>query len=281
MICAWDALIRLLPLWLRNDVNRLGRENLQELRLRIAKPVRLVCKDQVIELNRVISAEDIAFCINTASEYSPWSAATIAKGYITAYGGHRIGICGETIIKNGIMTGIRTPTSLCIRVARDFSGISNRIDINNRSILIIGQPGCGKTTLLRDLIRRYSNSHNTAIGVVDEREELFPTFKGKGCFNTGPNTDILSGCGKKQGLELLIRTMTPSVLAVDEITSEEDCNALIQAAWCGIKLFATAHASSKNDLFSRTVYKPLLDKKIFDTLVIMLPDKSWTIERIK
>lgn len=278
MICNWDCFIRLLPLWLRQEVDLKGRTCLLELRLRVGLPPELVCSKYTITLSRNISVDDIAFCINTASKYSPWSATTVSKGYITAPGGHRIGICGDAVISSGNMTGIRTPTMLCMRVARDFPGISQGIPIENSSVLIIGRPGSGKTTLLRDLIRQQSNKQQGSIGVVDERGELFPTQNNNG-FPTGPRTDVISGCSKKNGIELLLRCMGPTVIAVDEITSKEDCVTLLHAAWCGVNLFATAHAGSIEDLFSRPVYRPLLKQKIFNTLVIANPDKTWKLER--
>ena len=167
-----------------------------------------------------------------------------------------------------------------MRVARDFSGIGNGIPIDGRSVLIIGKPGSGKTTLLRDLIRRYSDESVGHISVVDERSELFPASGGKLCFPPGNSTDILSGCPKRIGITNVLRAMGPSCIAVDEITQEEDCQALYQAAWSGVSIFATAHAGSRHDLLSRPVYRPILERSLFDILVILQPDKSWKMERI-
>lgn len=280
MICAWDSYLRILPLWMRKDVDMLGRDTLQELRLRVGQSPELICMDGIQMLDRTVSPEDIHFSINAASRYSPWSAATAAKGYITAAGGHRIGICGEAVVEKGVMKGIRTANMLCIRAARDFPGLASAIPKDVKSVLIIGKPGSGKTTLLRDLIRRYSNSNVGSVGVVDERGELFPYVGGVSCFDTGQRTDILCGAGKPQGIEALLRCMGPGIIAVDEVTAHEDCRALIHAGWCGVRLLATAHASCKEDLLSRPVYRPFLEMRLFDTLIILHGDKSWKCERM-
>lgn len=276
MRCAWKELLAVLPLWCRKEVDELGREHLQELRLRLGLPPELIRWGGNVRLNRVVTAEDLSYTVNAASRYSPWSAATAAKGYITAPGGHRIGLCGEVVLQNGNMTGIRQITSLCIRVARDIPGVAGGLQSQNGSILILGKPGCGKTTLLRDLIRLRSARENVA--VVDERGELFPMSSS---FEAGPRTDILCGCGKAQGIDAILRTMSPGTVAVDEITAEEDCQALIHAGWCGVSLLATAHAASREDLFHRPVYKPLVKSGLFDTLVIIHSDKSWMAERME
>ena len=279
MRCAWQAYLNILPIWMRKQVDELGKDSLQELRLRTGLPPELIAGDQSFWLRRNATAEDLSFVINTASKYSPWAAETIAKGYITAPGGHRIGMCGEAVVKNGVMTGIRSPTSLCIRVARDFPGIAKGISGNVGSVLIIGRPGSGKSTLLRDLIRQYSE-FNRSVAVVDERGELFPVIQGTSCFSPGRRTDIMTNCSKEQGILTLLRTMGPSCIAVDEITQQEDCQALFSAGWSGVKLLATAHAASRNDLLCRPVYSPIISGKLFDTLLIMQPDKSWKEERM-
>lgn len=280
MICAWQEYLKILPHWMRADVDKLGKEKLEELRLRNGQPPRLIMNTEVTVLNRSVTAEDISYVVNAASKYSPWAAATISKGYITATGGHRIGVCGETVVQNGTVTGIRTATSICIRVARDFPNLACAIRKERGSILIIGPPGSGKTTLLRDVIRQRSDYGNGSVAVLDERGEIFPSVDGKSCYPTGANTDVLTGCGKKQGIDILLRTMGPSCIAVDEITEEEDCRALLKAGWCGVSLIATAHAASTMDLYTRPVYKPLIENRLFDKLYILQMDKSWNSERI-
>lgn len=280
MRCAWQTLINLLPVWMREKVDKQGRESLQELRLRIGLPPELILKDNSIWLQRVVVAEDLRFCVNMASKYSPWAASTAGRGFITAPGGHRIGLCGTAIAECGSMTGIRNLTSLCIRVARDFSGIAQKAVCYQGSILIIGRPGSGKTTLLRDLIRQRSDAGTGSIAVVDEREELFPRSQDGICFPAGRHTDILSGCSKACGIESVLRSMGPDTIAVDEITAEEDCKALLHTGWCGVKLIATAHAGCRQDLHNRPIYRPIIESQLFDTLLIMKPDKTWYAERI-
>lgn len=280
MKCAWQAFINLLPVWMRDSVDKHGKATLQELRLRLDAPPELVIQNGSIWLERCVSADDLNFCINIASRYSPWASGTIRYGYITAPGGHRIGICGSTVVNNGNVTGIHPVSSLCLRVARDFPGIATDAAKYDESVLIVGRPGSGKTTLLRDFIRQRSNHISGCIAVMDEKEEIFPHIHNKICFPAGCHTDILSGCGKKHGIEMLLRNMNPEVIAVDEITAREDCSALLHAGWCGVRLIATAHAGSKDDLYSRPVYRPIIESGIFNTLLVMKSDKTWKAERM-
>ena len=280
MRCAWQEYLSLLPVWLRKELGYQTNNDLQELRLRSGQPPTLILKDRTVTLERKTIVDDLHYVINAASQYSPWAAATISKGYITAIGGHRIGICGEAVVHNGVVTGIKTITSLCVRVARDFTDISKDASKYGGSILIIGPPCSGKTTLLRDLIRQRSNTGTGSVAVMDERGEIFPVVNGTPCYATGKNTDILTGCDKQQGIDMLLRTMGPSCIAVDEITEERDCHALMNAGWSGVKLLATAHAAHKSDLFSRPVYRPLVTNQLFDTLLVLQSDKSWKAERL-
>ncbi len=277
MRCQWQDVLRVIPLWMRNEVDRLGKLQLQELRLRLGQKPELRMGQSSVQLEGVVSSEDLRYVVNTSSQYSPWAATTISQGYLTIPGGHRIGVCGEAVVYQGSMTGIRNVTGLCIRIARDFPGIAAGAKQLEGSVLILGPPGSGKTTLLRDLIRQRSNASSCSVAVLDERGEIFPN----GSFDVGLHTDVLTGCQKAVGVEMVLRTMGPSCIAVDEITAEEDCKALIQAGWCGVSLLATAHAANKQDLLSREVYRSIVDCALFDTLLVMLPDKSWQLERMK
>lgn len=273
MRCAWKELLDILPKWMITDVDALGRSSLQELRLRLDAPPELVSCDSVQRLGRQVSSEDLSYCVNAASRYSPWAAATIAQGFLTVSGGHRIGLCGEAVLKNKEITGIRKVTSLCIRVARDFPGIGSSAAGLRGSMLILGAPGRGKTTLLRDIARQISQK--STVAVVDERGEIFPSG-----FVRGDRMDVLTGVPKAGGVEMVLRTMGPEWIAVDEITAEEDCRSLLQAQGCGVRLLATAHAGSLDEFRVRPIYKALLDNHVFDYLLILHSDKSYGTERI-
>ncbi|MGM9603581.1 MAG: ATPase, T2SS/T4P/T4SS family [Faecousia sp.] len=272
MICPWKELLSILPQWLRSQLSPYEGE-LQELRMRCGRPAELVLATGVKWLTGTVAQDDLNFCVNTASRYSPWAATTVSQGYITAPGGHRIGICGEAVMKDGQLSGIRTVRSLCIRVARDFPGLARRIHFRGQAMLILGAPGWGKTTLLRDISRAVAEDDTVA--VVDERQELFPPG-----FPTGKRMDILYGCSKRQGIETVLRTMGPDCIAVDEITAQEDCQALIHASGCGVRLIATAHAAGMSDFRRRSVYSSLRESRIFDTFLILDKDKSFHLEEI-
>ena len=275
MKCAWESLMQILPPWVRPDVDRLGRERMQELRMRLGKPPELVLGSDSIWLEQLCQMEDLNYVINTASRYSPWASETVGEGYLTAQGGHRIGICGKAVVHGGVVTGIRQPESLCIRVARDFPGIAREASELSGSILIIGPPGWGKTTLLRDLIRQVSATETVA--VVDERGELFP----QGAFDEGKRLDVLTGCPKQDGIMMVLRTMGPTSIAVDEITAREDSEALVHAGWCGVRLLATVHGSGLKQLQSKPLYKPLLEGRLFDHYLVMDRDKRFHRERME
>lgn len=282
MRCHWDSFIRLLPSSIREPVDKLGKNDLTELRLRIGLPAEMIFLKGSLCLDHVTNKEDIDFCINVASQYSPWVAATMKLGFLTTSGGHRIGVCGTLVgSEAGKYSGVDQITSLCLRVARDIPDMSEDLYMINSSILIIGPPGCGKTTLLRDLIRKISDNGHGSIGVVDERLELFPGIHTGRSFPTGKRTDIVRGSTKADGVELLIRCMGPDVIAVDEITAPLDCQALLHAAWCGVRILATAHASSADDLWKRDIYRPLMESRIFDQLVTLQKDKSWRREHLQ
>ncbi len=277
MRCEWDKLLAVLPPAIRQQVDKLGKQDAQELRLRLGDRPQLICAARELRLEGQVTREQLQFVMNTACRYSPWSSETVSQGYLTAPGGHRIGICGEAVIRQGAVTAIRDVTSLCLRVARDFPGIGRGVGELRGSFLLLGPPGSGKTTLLRDLIRQVSEKGPGSVAVVDQAGELFPPGA---AFPKGPRTDVLSGCPKPQGIEMVLKTMGPAVIAVDEITSAADCAALEQALWCGVQLLATAHARDRQDLQGRAVYRRLSDSGLFDKVLILQQDKSWRMERM-
>lgn len=278
MKCAWESFIKILPLWMRNKVDELGRNGMQELRLQINAPPELVFRQKSLYLERRVTTEDLQFCVNLATKYSPWSSETVGKGFITIDGGHRIGLCGNMIPRKP-QNGFNTITSLCVRIARDFPGIAKDAIVNG-SILIIGKPGSGKTTFLRDLVREIASRLGNRIAVVDERYEIFPYAADAFCFDVGKKVDILSGCRKSIGIEMVLRTMTPTTIVVDEITAYADTAALIRTAGCGVSILATAHAAGTDELKTRPIYHTLLQNQIFETCIVLHPDMTWHWERL-
>ena len=270
----WKDFLKILPRHIAQEVDKYRSASPQELRLRVDRPpiLKTAAEDKILQ--GCVTADDLCFCVNAATKYSPWACATAAEGFVTATGGHRIGICGEAVGQGTAFKSLRDYRSLCIRIAADHKGICGPLPQLQGNILIIGPPGSGKTTFLRDLLRQFS-MHQT-VAVADERCELFPD----GLFSRGKALDVLSGCPKAQAIDALLRTMGPETLAMDEITAQEDCEALLQAGWCGVRLVATAHAATISDLRTRALYRPLLDANLFQHILVLRRDKTLHEERM-
>ena len=271
-----DGLLGILPTWIRQILQQMDIGSMQELRLRKGQPP-WTCNGNyhMSHGTRRVQREDLDHCINMASRYSPWSVHSLSQGYLTAPGGHRIGVCGQVLTEHGKPSGYSDVYSLCIRIARDVSGIAAELASKRGSMLLIGPPGSGKTTLLRDLIRQKAK-RGCNISVLDQRCELFP----QGEFLADASVDVLWNCPKADAMEIALRVMRPDYIALDEITGIQDCRAFMRAVGCGVHLFATAHARGVGDLQKRPVYRSLIENRIFDWIVILQPDKSFRTERI-
>ena len=173
MICYWRELLELLPPWLREQVNGDGLDKrLREIRLHLGQPPLLVAgEEDLLPSCRRVGTEDLSHIVNTVSRFSAYAAWSVAQGYLTARGGHRVGLCGTAVIRDGKTAGMKELRALCIRIARDFPGLAAGLPdrLGTGSALILGPPGGGKTTLLRDLIRQISDVRREPIAVVDQR----------------------------------------------------------------------------------------------------------------
>jgi stage III sporulation protein AA len=197
----------------------------------------------------------------------------LRQGYITIKGGHRIGICGKGVIENEKIKILKQISSLNIRIANECIGCSDNIMskiYKNKSVdhtLIISPPYAGKTTMLRDILRRIAMDYN--VGIVDERGEIAATYMGVIQNDLGENVDVLDNCPKAEGIPILVRTMAPDVIGIDEIGGKQDIEALIYSINCGCKIYATIHGTSIEDVRKKPYINKLIDDKIFKYYIVL------------
>ena len=260
--------------------NEPARRRAEEFRLRLGSPMTIVIEDEEHASDSPpVTEADLRTVLEQASRASAHTVLDkVRAGYVTIRGGHRIGLCGEVVMKGGQIQAFGRLSSLAIRIAKQVPGVGGQalagvLDRGQlRSTLILAPPGAGKTTLLRELVRRISDGVGVPpqrVGLADERGEVAALWEGRPQFDVGRRTDVISGCPKADGMAILLRGMAPRVLAVDEITAAEDVEAMAWAAGCGVTLLATAHGGSLDDLRRRPLYRQLLELKLFRTVLLL------------
>jgi len=271
----------------------LNHSEIEEIRLRINKPLIIRTHNKELFLTAFgqigtmqnayfVTREDVVASLEKMTFSSIYAVENdLRQGFFTLPGGHRVGICGETIVEFGKIKTIRNVSTLNIRLARQ-----PRINVDILKYLIDGDkvfchtllispPRGGKTTILRFLIKQLSDGlpslglEGQTIGVVDERSEIAGMWQGIPSFDLGCRTDVLDRCPKSVGLNMLIRSMSPSIIAVDEIGSQEDIDALAEAARCGVKILATVHANSLEELKKRESLRNVLNNRLFERAVVL------------
>ena len=281
---AYRQAAQVLPLSLRGaalDLPEDKQGRAEELRLRIGHPVTVVFPQGELSLGtNPVTGRDLEHLLELASRASVHTVADqLRRGYLTVEGGHRVGLCGTPVLRDGQIHGLGRLSSAAIRVARQVTGAAAPVAQKLLgqsgaycSTLILAPPGAGKTTLLRDLIRAASDGDGMApqrVGVADERGEVAARWNGRPQLEVGGRTDVLEGCPKALALMLLLRSMNPQVLAADEITDPEDVRAMVSAAGCGAALLATAHGWDRRDLEERPLYRELMAAGVFRRLVLI------------
>lgn len=273
------------------------RSSVREIRLRFGQPPALVMGDGPYFFNRDnrlskklpafperVSREELLEILRRVCGYSLQSCQPeLAQGYYTLPGGHRVGIAGTVSAANGKINALWQPLSLNFRIARQMPGAAGNLPEKLYggekvpSVLIAGVPASGKTTLLRDLIRRLSSGETGRffqIAAVDERGELGGGREQGTGLNVGPCTDLLTGYPKGAGMEIALRTLSPDILACDEIGGPGEAQALLSNGGAGVPLLATAHGETAEQIFRRPFLRPLLEAGIFDRLVLLDSRKS-------
>lgn len=267
MKSAYDEAVRLLP---SKTAAALGErfKAAEEFRLRAGRyPSALIGGREEVIADKAVTCDDIACVLEkatNASLHSVWQ--DMSRGFISCGFGLRIGVCGTGVISSGKLTGLRDISSVSIRIPKQTTEcggeILKKLCTAKDNVLIISPPGGGKTTFLRECIRVISSS-GVRVAVCDERSELAAVFRGVPQFDIGPVSDVMSDIPKSEAALMLLRSMNPQVIAMDEISSPEDCLAAASAVGCGVRVIATAHAASVSDLKRRNVYRLLLAQDVF------------------
>ena len=272
----YGAALQFLPLRLRAAAEGYPSPGaVEELRLRAGGGMYVVTGAREEPLPGAgVEQRDLEQVVDTVTGYSRYTAAeTMCRGYLTAPGGFRLGLCGTTVGSGGAVTGYRDLSSLSIRIPRQKRGLADGLlprlqgPAGLCSTLILSPPGGGKTTLLRDLVRCLSDSVGLRVSLVDERGELAAMYRGVPQLEVGRHTDVLDACPKAQGVPMLLRAMNPQVIAVDEVAVAEDVAALELAAGAGVALLATVHAAGVEDLRKKPILAGMLDRGLFQKSV--------------
>lgn len=285
-----ESIINILPTRIRAFMlkEELDFDQLEEIRMRTGRPLlfryggkeRTLLKSPVY----VVQPEDIRETLQYASGYSLYAYEhEMGRGYMTTEGGHRIGMAGQAIREGEDVTSLKYISSINIRIAHQIVGCAEPYmeylfdEDKLQNTLIISPPGCGKTTLLRDFIRQISDGSEymkgISVGVVDERSEIGGSYMGMIQNDLGIRTDLLDACPKAEGMMMLIRSMSPRMIAVDEIGSEKELKAIRHALNCGCNILATVHGNSIEDVRKKPGFGEIFDERIFRRFVVLKAGK--------
>lgn len=283
-----ERILNVLPGSIRRIIHQEELEYgyLQEIKLRTEKPLLLTYKGSELIPGRqrgqpyYVTRDDIREMLEYISNYSLYAyEEEMKQGFITIEGGHRIGMTGQAIVEGGKVKNLKYISSINVRMSHEILGCADTVFpyITRQKrlchTLIVSPPGCGKTTLLRDLIRQISTGNRyikgMSVGVVDERSEIGGCYMGVAQNQLGIRTDVLDGCPKAEGMIMLIRSMRPEIIAVDEIGTAEDVHAIEYAMHCGCKMLATVHSRSVEELKKRPVLGRMIEEERFERYIVL------------
>ena len=283
-------LLRFFTSEVREDILNVGDSflnDLQEIRVRTNRPVILKSSRGERVLEKKMAKSEVESIFSAVCENSIYAfQEDIVNGFVTVFGGHRIGIVGKALYKENRLYNIRDVSGLNFRIARQVIGAADKLIpsvIKNGeflSTLLVAPPGLGKTTILRDLVRRISNA-GYDVSLVDERSEIAAVYRGEAQNDVGLRTDVMDSVSKSEGIRMMVRSMRPDFIATDEIGTDEDAEAILYAVNSGVKILATAHGGSLEDLNRSTRLKELIGMGVFERIIVLKQEGFECVEKRK
>lgn len=271
-----DFLAGCMPRAMARALHAQADNSVREIRVRAGGQACMLTSEGEKSCMQTMSQQQVAQMAEALCEHALYARAEEQRqGYVTLRGGHRMGLCGRVITQGQSVRALREISSLCIRVAGQWKGAADRllphlVDETGRvrSALMIGLPGMGKTTILRDACRTLSlqGSH---VCVVDERSELAAMCAGVPQLDVGPNTDVLDGCCKETGMRWMLRAMSPGVLVTDELGGPMDAQAVMDAVRCGVSVIASLHGRDLESALARGGLYQLAQSRVFERYAVL------------
>ena len=277
-------IISLFPDKLRYPVsNYLGAySDISEIRIRCDQPIAFTLRASNLITGIKVDRDDLSYIINRMTDGNYYKNEEIMKsGYLSLPFGVRVGVAGEVFVSGGTIKFLKSINYLNIRIPNtliiDVEGIVKYIIKNEfkTSMLVIGAPCSGKTTLLRSLCKVLSAApYNKRLSVIDTNKELIlPSFL------RSPSCEYLTSYPKMAGIRTAIRYFNPEYAICDELNGGIEAEALNELHHSGVPLIASAHCDSFSSLKNRSDLSFLIKNGIFDAvLCIKKVDKAYMFE---